>query len=61
MNPPSFIGSSVNEDPENFVEEIQVSLGYGLTNRRRTGLREHHLRAGLVLRRPSWGISSPEN
>jgi len=23
MNPPSFTGSSVTEDPENFIEELQ--------------------------------------
>ncbi|KAK4729884.1 hypothetical protein R3W88_022872 [Solanum pinnatisectum] len=61
MNPPSFTGSSVTEDLENFVEELQkVFKIMHVIDPERVELVAYQMK-GVARIWPSWGISSPEN
>ena len=69
MNPPSFTRSSTNEDPKNFVEELnKVCNVMHVVNAKNVELAaykrksvSHHLKIGIVSKKPSWGESFLEN
>ncbi|KAK4715864.1 hypothetical protein R3W88_014202 [Solanum pinnatisectum] len=61
MNPPSFTGSSVTEDPENFVEELQKAFEImHVADAERVELAAYQMKV-VVRIWPSWGVSFPEN
>ncbi|KAK4724206.1 hypothetical protein R3W88_026985 [Solanum pinnatisectum] len=67
MNPLDFTGSSVTEDPENFVEELQKMFeAMHVVDVERVELAAYQLKGvsrvfGLCSKRPSWGVSFPMN
>ncbi|KAK4721277.1 hypothetical protein R3W88_011510 [Solanum pinnatisectum] len=61
MNPSNFTGSSVTEDPENFMEKIQkVFEIMHIADTERVELAAYQIK-GIARIWPSWGVSFPEN
>ncbi|KAK4737501.1 hypothetical protein R3W88_001198 [Solanum pinnatisectum] len=62
MNPPDFTGSSVTEDPENFMEEIQkVFEIMHIANAKRVELAGYQLKGVSRIWVPYWGVSFSVN